>query len=42
MEKWIKFVDEINTKITEANAYGKELLVTNGRSRGIQKAKTYF
>lgn len=35
MEKWIKLVDEIHTKITEANAYGKELLVTNGRSRGI-------
>ena len=35
MEKWIKLVDEIYAKITEANTYGKELLVTNGRSRGI-------
>ncbi len=36
MEKWIKLVDEIYTKITEANSYGKELLVTNGKSRGIE------
>ena len=35
MEKWIKLVDEIYTKITEANMYGKELLVNNGKSRGI-------
>ncbi len=35
MEKWIKLVDEIYTKITEANSYGKELLVTNGKSCGI-------
>ena len=35
MEKWINLVDEIYTKITEANSYGKELLVTNGKSRGI-------
>lgn len=36
MEKWIKLVDEIYTKITEANKYGKELLVNNGKSRGIE------
>lgn len=36
MEKWINLVDEIYTKITEANSYGKELLVTNGKSRGIE------
>ena len=36
MEKWIKLVDEIYTKITEANMYGKELLVNNGKSRGIE------
>ncbi len=35
MEKWIKLVDEIYTKITEANMYGKELLVNNGKSCGI-------
>ncbi|WP_299548718.1 hypothetical protein [uncultured Helicobacter sp.] len=35
MEKWIKLVDEIHSKIVEANAYGKALLVENGKSRGI-------
>ena len=36
MEKWLKLVDEIHQKVVEAQEFGMNLLIENGRTRGIE------
>ena len=36
MEKWLKMQDEIHAKIVEAQEFGMNLLIENGRTRGIE------
>ena len=36
MEKWLKRVDEIHQKVVEAQEFGMNLLIENGRTRGSE------